>query len=155
VVDKLVPSSNAVSARMSRQKRQDTGPELAIRRMLHAIGLRYRVAWRIPGMPRRSIDIAFTRFKVAVFVDGCFWHSCPVHRTSPAANGAWWANKLETNRLRDATTDAHLASSGWTVVRIWEHEKPVDAVDRIAEALRGVDRRCAGAPALPANNEDL
>lgn len=86
-------SSAAVSARMSRHPRRDTGPELVLRRALHAAGLRYRVGYPVPGLPRRTIDIAFTRAKVAVFVDGCFWHGCEQHRTVPTANGAWWAEK--------------------------------------------------------------
>ncbi|MEV6306047.1 very short patch repair endonuclease [Actinoplanes sp. NPDC051861] len=156
MVDKLVPSSSGVSARMSRQKRQNTVPELAIRRLLHAAGLRYRVAWRIPGMARRSVDIAFTRAKLAIFVDGCFWHSCPQHRTSPASNSAWWANKLETNQRRDTTTDEHLAALGWNVLRIWEHDDPANAARRIIERLQEANEPCApGAPATPATPEDL
>ena len=135
VHEKPVPSSVGVTGRMSRQKRRDTGPEMALRRVLHAHGYRYRVAWRVPGMPRRTIDIAFTRVKVAVFVDGCFWHSCPEHRTSPAANGAWWANKLDNNRIRDAATDAHLHALGWSVVRVWEHETPSAAAEKVVQQL--------------------
>ncbi|MFI5906019.1 very short patch repair endonuclease [Dactylosporangium sp. NPDC051541] len=135
-----VPSSSGVSGRMSRQRRRDTAPEVSIRQLLHAQGYRYRVAWPIPGLRRRSADIAFTRAQVAVFVDGCFWHSCPEHKTSPNANGQWWSEKLETNRLRDAATTAHLEASGWTVVRIWEHERPADAVTRIVDLLNGKRR---------------
>jgi DNA mismatch endonuclease (patch repair protein) len=120
---------------MSRQRRRDTEPEVAIRRLLHARGLRFRVALPIPGMSRRSMDVAFTRARVAVFVDGCFWHSCPVHRTSPAANAAWWSAKLETNQARDLATNAHLTALGWRVIRIWEHEDPASAAARIAEAV--------------------
>lgn len=132
----VVASSEGVTARMSRQRRRDTKPELSIRRILHSRGYRYRVAWPIPGMPRRSVDIAFTRARLAVFVDGCFWHSCPVHATSPVANGEWWSEKLAKNRARDAATSAHLAGLGWTVVRIWEHESPDDAAQLILEHLR-------------------
>src|SRR5215211_8860132 len=96
------PSSAAVSARMARQARADTVPEIALRRLLHAAGLRFRVGLKVPGMPRRTIDVAFPRAKVAVFVDGCFWHSCPQHATKPAANDAWWAQKLAGNVERDA-----------------------------------------------------
>jgi DNA mismatch endonuclease (patch repair protein) len=126
---------------MSRQRRRDTKPEVAIRKLLHARGFRFRVTLPIPGMPRRSIDIAFTRARVAVFVDGCFWHSCPEHRTQPVANSAWWSAKLETNRLRDQATSAHLTSLGWRVIRIWEHEDPIAATARIAgEVLIDVSR---------------
>ncbi len=82
------------------------------------------------------MDIAFTRSRVAVFVDGCFWHVCPVHATSPAANSQWWAEKLTKNRERDEATNAHLNELGWDVVRIWEHEDPVEAADRIAAVVR-------------------
>ncbi len=128
-----------VSARMSRQARKDTAPELALRRELHQRGLRYRVEYTVPGRPRRRMDIAFTRVKVAVFVDGCFWHACPDHGTSPRSNGVWWTEKLTRNIARDRDTDAHLAGLGWTVVRAWEHEPPEGVADRI-EALVRADR---------------
>ncbi|MFI7596618.1 very short patch repair endonuclease [Actinoplanes sp. NPDC049681] len=131
------PSSAGVSDRMSRQRRRDTTPEVAIRKLLHARGFRFRVTMPVPGMPRRSIDIAFTRARVAVFVDGCFWHVCPVHRTSPAANSDWWSKKLATNQERDVATNEHLRDLGWRVVRIWEHEDPNEAADRIAATVRG------------------
>jgi DNA mismatch endonuclease (patch repair protein) len=120
---------------MSKQRTKDTAPELAIRKLLHARGLRYRVAWPIPGMKRRSIDIAFTRAKVAVFVDGCFWHSCPEHATRPAANDKWWSEKLARNMARDAATNEHLQQAGWRVVRVWEHEDASEVVDRIVREL--------------------
>lgn len=120
---------------MSRHPRRDTGPELALRRLLHASGYRYRVVYPVPGLPRRSIDIAFTRAKVAVFVDGCFWHGCPEHRKIPSANYAWWAEKLERNRLRDEGTTVYLRQAGWIVLRFWEHTPTTDAVDAIAKAL--------------------
>lgn len=129
------PSSAAVSARMSRYARRDTGPELALRRILHAAGYRYRVCLPVPGIPRRTIDIAFTRQKVAVFVDGCFWHGCPEHRTVPASNTKWWDEKLGRNKVRDAETSAYLRGLGWTVIRVWEHTDPDDALRSIAEAI--------------------
>jgi DNA mismatch endonuclease, patch repair protein len=121
---------------MSRQRRRDTAPEIALRRQLHARGLRYRVAWPIPGLSRRTVDIAFTRARLAVFVDGCFWHSCPEHATYPSANGAWWAAKLAANQQRDRTTTEHLEASGWTVVRIWEHEDPYQVASRLEDLVR-------------------
>ncbi|MGH8920963.1 MAG: very short patch repair endonuclease [Actinomycetes bacterium] len=121
---------------MSRQRRRDTAPELALRRHLHARGLRYRVTWPIPGLPRRTVDIAFTRARLAVFVDGCFWHGCPEHATYPSANGAWWAAKLAMNQQRDRTTTEHLESAGWTVVRVWEHENPDHIASRISDLVR-------------------
>lgn len=131
-----VPSSAGVSARMSRQRRRDTAPEVSLRRLLHAQGFRYRVAWPVPGMPRRTADIAFTKAKVAVFIDGCFWHACPEHGTMPASNGDWWQNKLATNQARDLATNAHLQALGWTVVRAWEHEDVAAVAMRVAAAVR-------------------
>lgn len=126
-----------MSRRMSVVKKRDNAPELAVRRLLHAAGLRYRVAWPVPGQRRRTIDIAFTRARLAVFIDGCFWHGCPLHATSPKANAAWWAEKIATNRARDADVTAQLEDMGWTVMRFWEHERPDDVVTRIVEALEG------------------
>nr|WP_203779866.1 very short patch repair endonuclease [Actinoplanes philippinensis] len=123
---------------MSRQRRRDTAPEVQIRRLLHAAGLRFRVTWPVPGMPRRSMDIAFTRAKVAVFVDGCFWHACPEHATKPVANSEWWAEKLAKNQMRDVATNAHLRAAGWEVVRVWEHEDPRTAADRIRAIVKPV-----------------
>ena len=147
-----VPSSVEVSERMKRQARTHTRPELALRRLLHARGLRYRVGLKVPGLPRRSIDIAFTRVRVAVFVDGCFWHGCPVHATWPAANAEWWAAKINKNRERDVLTTAHLVELGWEVVRVWEHESPVDAAQRVELAVLGrrEQSRTAAASTLPA-----
>lgn len=110
---------------------------MALRRLLHASGLRFRVAYPVPGMPRRSIDIAFTRAKVAVFVDGCFWHGCTVHRGVPSANHDWWAAKLAANCARDAETTAYLAALGWRVLRVWEHETASEA---LASALALIGR---------------
>ncbi|MFD8801812.1 very short patch repair endonuclease [Streptomyces atroolivaceus] len=129
------PSSPGVSARMGRQARRDTKPELAIRKLLHAAGYRFRVNTRVPDMPRRTIDIAFTRAKVAVMIDGCFWHGCPVHATQPKSNAQWWREKLERNMARDAETTAHLIAAGWTVVRSWEHEPPPAVAERVAATV--------------------
>lgn len=129
-------SSVRVSMLMSRAKRKDTAPELALRRELHARGLRYRVAFPVPGQRRRTIDVAFTRAKVAVFVDGCFWHGCPEHGTRPRSNSAWWRDKLAANRARDADTDQALIGLGWTVVRAWEHERPTDVAERVEAIVR-------------------
>lgn len=128
-------SSRAVSARMSVAPRRDTAPELALRRALHAAGYRYRVVHPVPGNRRRSIDIAFTRARVAVFVDGCFWHGCPEHGTQPRANSDWWTAKLAANHTRDEDTDRLLREAGWHVVRIWEHESVEDAVAAVRAAL--------------------
>ncbi len=122
---------------MKSQKRRDTGPELEIRSQLHRLGYRFRVDYPIPGT-RRRVDIAFTRKRVAVFVDGCFWHSCPRHRTTPRSNRRWWEQKLADNVTRDRSTDVALRRDGWKVVRVWEHELSSRAVAKIQ---RSVDAR--------------
>ncbi|MEU6144172.1 very short patch repair endonuclease [Streptomyces sp. NPDC047081] len=119
---------------MSKQASKDTAAELAVRRLLHAAGLRYRVEYPVPGMARRRIDVAFTSVKVAVLIDGCFWHGCPEHATQPKSNAQWWRQKLDRNMARDRETSEHLASQGWTVLRFWEHTRP----EKVAEAVRVV-----------------
>ncbi|GCE42279.1 Very-short-patch mismatch repair endonuclease (G-T specific) [Rhodococcus wratislaviensis] len=126
----------ATSARMRAQRRRDTAPELALRRELHRRGARYFVDRAPMKGVRRRADLVFPRRKVAVYVDGCFWHSCPQHATFPKNNAQWWAEKLAGNVTRDRDTDATLTDAGWTVVRIWEHENPVVAADRVQAALR-------------------
>jgi DNA mismatch endonuclease (patch repair protein) len=123
------------SARMSAQRSLDTTPELELRRALHAAGLRYFVHRRpLPGL-RRTADIVFPRAKVAVFVDGCFWHGCPKHGNVPRTNLWYWPEKISKNRARDADTDVRLLEAGWTPVRVWEHE-PVDGtIERVRIAL--------------------
>jgi DNA mismatch endonuclease (patch repair protein) len=120
---------------MSTLRRSNTAPELALRRELHALGLRYRVQYPVPGNRRRRIDVAFTSKQLAVFVDGCFWHGCSEHQNRPATNSDWWAWKFETIRARDADTNRLLIESGWRVIRVWEHEDPSNAARRIAKAL--------------------
>lgn len=134
-VKPMVPSSVQVSDRMSKHPRRDTRPELELRRLLYAAGLRYRVQYPVPGSRRRTIDVAFTRRKVAVFVDGCFWHGCIEHRNIPASNSDWWREKLAKNAARDAETDARLRSLGWRVVRLWEHEGASRGFERVRQAL--------------------
>lgn len=121
---------------MRANRRRDTRPELALRSELHRRGLRFRVDFApVQGLRCRP-DVVFTRARVAVFVDGCFWHSCPVHGTRPTANGAWWAAKLDGNRARDRWNDAALAAEGWHVIRIWEHERPEEGADWVETFLR-------------------
>lgn len=135
-----MPSTDPqTSARMSRQRRRDTVPEVTLRRELHRRGVRYFVD-RAPlkGIRRRA-DLVFPRRRVAVYVDGCFWHRCPQHATDPKNNAEWWAAKLAANVARDRNTDAALAAAGWTVVRIWEHENPVEAADRVQAALSAAE----------------
>jgi DNA mismatch endonuclease (patch repair protein) len=119
---------------MERQARRDTAAEISIRKRLFAAGYRYRVDYRLPGTRRRA-DIAFPRRKLAIFVDGCFWHLCPDHMTWPKNNAAWWRRKLLANQRRDLETDALLQQAGWSALRIWEHEDAEAAARRITAAL--------------------
>jgi DNA mismatch endonuclease, patch repair protein len=124
---------------MQATRSRDTGPELALRRELHRRGLRYRVdAPVIPGLRRRA-DLVFTRARVTVFVDGCFWHGCPQHATTAKSNTAFWAAKIAANQARDADTTRRLRDAGWTVVRIWEHETAAAAANHVQAVLRGTD----------------
>ncbi|MGW0779806.1 very short patch repair endonuclease [Streptomyces sp. NPDC002913] len=121
---------------MAAIKRRDTKPERAIRSLLHASGKRYRVDLRLQlDGARPRPDIVFTRAKIAVFVDGCFWHCCPDHGRQPGVNGSYWGPKLERNVQRDRTTDIALRAAGWTVIRVWEHENPEKATERIIATL--------------------
>ncbi|MDA8268686.1 MAG: very short patch repair endonuclease [Actinomycetota bacterium] len=122
---------------MSTLARRDTAPELALRCVLHRRGLRYRVHRRpLPGLARQA-DIVFTRAKVAVFVDGCFWHGCPEHgRRWHRTNGWYWPQKIEANKDRDLDTDERLLAAGWAPIRIWEHEDPEVAADRVIACVR-------------------
>jgi DNA mismatch endonuclease (patch repair protein) len=120
---------------MQGNRARDTSPELAVRSLLHARGLRYRVNHRPLKELRRTADIAFTRKKIAVFIDGCFWHGCPEHYTRPTANQDFWDAKVATNRLRDADTGRALSAAGWTVLRFWEHQSVREVADTIVVAV--------------------
>lgn len=134
----MTPSSPEVSARMAKVRNRGTAAEMAIRRELHRQGMRYRVNPRMGELGRTSPDIAFTRMRVAIFVDGCFWHQCPAHATFPHANSDWWAEKLDMNVQRDTNTSKRLEGLGWTVIRIWEHEDPIEAVNRIRTVIESL-----------------
>lgn len=134
-----------VRARMQRQRTRDTSPEVALRRVLFAQGLRFRVQYPVPGLPRRSIDIAFPKWKLAVFVDGCFWHGCPEHGVPPKNNAEWWRAKLAKNVNRDADTTQELQSQGWRVLRFWEHVDPREAATQVGAALGESQRLTRGA----------
>lgn len=121
--------------RYSTLARGGTRPEILLRRRLHALGRRFRVQLKIEGLLRRRVDIAFPKQRVAVFVDGCFWHGCGEHGTRPKTNQEWWDWKLARNRARDADTNERLAELGWRVVRVWEHEHPEVAAAKVIEVL--------------------
>ena len=122
---------------MKHVRRRDTGAEILLRRRLHARGCRYFVDKApIKGMRSRA-DLVFPRARVAVFVDGCFWHSCPLHATRPKSNHEWWESKLRANVERDRGTDAVLEAANWAVVRVWEHEAVDAAADRVQATVDG------------------
>ena len=129
------PTSTEVSKRMRRNRRRDSRPELALRAELHRRGLRFRVDMplRVPGRVVRP-DVVFTRARIAVFVDGCFWHCCPEHGNAPRANTNYWRPKLARNVARDRAVDTTLPSAGWQVIRAWEHEEPSAVAERVARA---------------------
>jgi DNA mismatch endonuclease (patch repair protein) len=143
VSSRPVPLNATVSAQMQQMPRERTTPEMRLRRELHRRGMRFRVNYReLPGRP----DIAFTRVRLAVFVDGCFWHMCPLHSTMPKNNAEWWRRKLVRNVERDREKDASLVLLGWRVLHVWEHENPVEAAGRVGAlwlSLRG------GIPSTP------
>ncbi|MEU4244876.1 very short patch repair endonuclease [Actinoplanes sp. NPDC026619] len=134
-------SSPGNRASMRANKSRDTKPELALRRAVHALGMRYRVGIRpVVNLPRTA-DIVFTKARVAVFLDGCFWHGCPQHHSVAKTNATFWAEKVRRNRERDAETNRLLAEHGWTVVRIWEHDDSGAAAVRIQSLLPGHSSR--------------
>lgn len=121
---------------MQSTKGRDTKPERALRSAVHALGLRYRVSAKPLADLRRTADLVFPRAKVAVFLDGCFWHGCPEHHTVATANARFWADKVDGNRKRDRDTDGRLADAGWVSIRIWEHEDPHVAARQVEEVVR-------------------
>ncbi|WP_269086509.1 very short patch repair endonuclease [Mycobacteroides abscessus] len=130
-------SSEATRASMRANRSRDTKPELAVRRLVHAAGLRYRVDIAPLADHRRlRADLVFTRVQVAVFIDGCFWHGCPDHHTVAKTNAEFWAAKVSRNRARDERVTALLVDAGWTVLRFWEHEDPAAVAAAIVEAVR-------------------
>ncbi|PZE26111.1 very short patch repair endonuclease [Curtobacterium sp. MCBD17_028] len=143
-VDGDTPAADSLPSAATRRSMQgnrsrDTRPELGVRRLLHAAGLRYRVAHRpLPNL-RRTADILFTRARVAVFIDGCYWHRCPEHASTPRTRTEFWVEKFDRNVARDAETTAALEASGWLVLRFWEHENPASVaneVERIVTARK-------------------
>lgn len=140
MVDILTPEQR--SARMGRVRQTGTDIELRLRRALWAAGLRYRIkpANLLPGRP----DILFPSARIAVFVDGCFWHGCPLHGTKPASNAMFWAEKIKRNQERDRQVDQKLSAAGWRVIRLWEHEAKRDlteCVSRLRAALQSTADR--------------
>jgi DNA mismatch endonuclease, patch repair protein len=133
--EKSWASSEGVRKSMQANTGRDTKPELRLRRAVHARGLRYFVNRRPIRAVRRTADLVFPRVRVAVFLDGCFWHGCPDHHTVAKTNASFWADKVAGNRRRDVDTNARLEEAGWTVVRVWEHEPVESAASRIVEVV--------------------
>jgi len=131
----LEAAATLTRQRMQAVGRRDTAAELALRRRLHARGYRYRVDASLPMIPRRRADLLFPRRRVAVFVDGCFWHSCAEHGSVPVANQEWWVRKLTKIQERDRDTESRLLASGWRYLRVWEHEDMDAATLRVVQLL--------------------
>jgi len=129
-------ASPVVRRVMQGNKSRDTKPEIAVRCAVHAMGMRYRVAMRPLAGVRRTADLVFRRARVAVFVDGCFWHGCPTHYAPPKTNASYWATKIGGNIVRDLNTTALLRAAGWTVLRVWSHEDPCAVATKISELVR-------------------
>lgn len=137
-------SSPAVRSVMRANRCRDTKPELALRRAVHRLGLRYRVGIRPVKTVRRTADLVFTRAKVAVFLDGCYWHGCQQHHRPAKTNAAFWSAKIAGNKARDAETDRLLTEVGWRVIRVWEHDDPAEAAVWVAEAVRPTPKTASG-----------
>ncbi|MET9023069.1 very short patch repair endonuclease [Actinopolymorpha sp. NPDC004070] len=131
-----LPTTPATSSRMSRQASRNTAVERSLRSVLHRAGYRFRVHQRPLRDLRREADIVFRKARVAVFVDGCFWHACPIHGTWPATNVEFWRAKIEGNAARDRETDTRLRAAGWEPVRVWEHEAIEEAAQRVMAVVR-------------------
>lgn len=140
-------SSAGVRRSMRSNRGSGTGPELKVRRELHRRGLRYFVGRRPVATLRRTADLLFPRLRLAVCIDGCFWHGCPAHHTTARTNAAYWRAKVIANVERDRDTDEKWLAAGWTVMRFWEHEDPTDVCDAIERHVRS--GRSAARAALP------
>jgi DNA mismatch endonuclease (patch repair protein) len=145
---------------MRANRSRDTSPELAVRRALHRSGLRYRVAYRALAGSKRTVDVAFTRCRVAVLIDGCFWHGCPEHYRPSRTNASFWSSKILANQVRDRETSAALEQAGWTVLRFWEHEdaevvaEVVGARVRASSGDRGSRSSTVQASSTPSAEEE-
>jgi DNA mismatch endonuclease (patch repair protein) len=120
---------------MQGNKSRDTKPEIAVRSAVHALGMRYRVSARPLRDLRRTADLVFRNARVAVFVDGCFWHGCLAHHAPPRTNARYWATKIQGNKSRDEDTTERLRKEGWTVLRFWSHEEPLSVATQIAKVV--------------------
>jgi DNA mismatch endonuclease (patch repair protein) len=151
------PTSEAVTAVMKGNRKTDTRPEVALRSALHRSGMRFRKDHSLKVDADRAIraDIVFPTEKLAVFVDGCFWHKCPQHGTQPRSNRNYWTAKLARNVERDGEVNARLAEAGWEVLRLWEHESVAEACKRVARRLAHIRRRPGRAPGFVRDAESV
>lgn len=140
----LVSSPSDASHRMAKVRQTGTDAELALRQEMYRMGLRYRVGYAVLKKPRRVADMAFPGRNVAVFVDGCFWHGCPEHATWPKRNAVFWRDKIEANRRRDVDTNDRLRALGWTVLRFWSHESPIEAAQTVANVVAKAESKPRG-----------
>ena len=131
----LTPPTVVVRRQMQSQKTTGTGIEMAVRKRLHAQGYRYRVNCKLLPDRRFKGDIVWLGRRLVVFLDGCFWHGCPLHGTTPKSNTEWWEVKITANRERDRLVNELLCDRGWTVLRFWEHDDPVAVAGSIARHL--------------------
>ncbi|MGW4429528.1 very short patch repair endonuclease [Streptomyces tendae] len=151
-------SSAANRRSMLGNRNRDTAPELLLRSLVHAAGLRYRVAAKPLPKMRRTADMVFRPVKVAVFIDGCFWHACPEHFVMPKTNRAYWEDKIGRNVQRDRDTDDRLSEAGWLVLRFWEHLDPETCARTVVDAVTTRRQEAAalkgrGKPTLPSGGE--
>ncbi|SNT60293.1 T/G mismatch-specific endonuclease [Actinomadura meyerae] len=142
-------SSAANRRSMLGNRNRDTSPELALRSLVHAAGLRYRVAAKPLAGMRRTADMVFRPTRVAVFIDGCFWHGCPEHFVPPKTNPEYWRDKIGRNMERDRDTDARLEEAGWLVLRFWEHEPAAGCARTVCEAVLSRRRLAEGRSLQP------
>lgn len=133
---RATPSSPEASLRMQKVRQKNTSAERAVRQELHARGLRYRIHVPIITKPRRVADIVFSGPRIAIFIDGCFWHGCPRHATWPKQNVEFWRSKIIANQKRDKDTDSRLRADGWKVIRVWAHESPAEIGEMVAKEVR-------------------
>lgn len=145
---KLLPPSPDTSRRMAKVRQKGTDAEVVLRKEMYRIGLRYRIDYEVLRKPRRVADIVFPGRKIAIFVDGCFWHGCPEHATWPKRNAEFWQQKIRANQMRDVDTNERLRAAGWTVLRFWSHESPTEAARTVARLVAEVDaQRRVSSPA--------
>lgn len=151
---RVVSSSPSASRRMANVRQKGTDAEVALRQEMHRVGLRYRIDYEVLRNPRRVADMAFPGRKIAIFVDGCFWHGCPEHATWPKQNADFWRQKIEANRQRDSDTNERLRSLGWTVLRFWSHESPAEAARTIAHMVATTDPKHRTSFSANENNQE-